>query len=346
MGKVLSPFWAGAVHQGRGVDLRRLRERAGSWDAVEAQAWALLAAEGLPAARIEAWLSTPELRTVGCALRLRDATYPRVLRQLRIPPPAVFVDGALDVLEEPGLAVVGTRRCTAYGRGVAFHLGRAAAEAGLVVVSGLARGVDAAAHRGTLGVGRTIAVVAHGLPFTAPRMHRRLRDQILEAGGAVITGFPDPWGPKPHMFPARNRWVVGLSQRVVVVEAPEKSGALITARMAAEEGRDVFAVPGPLRAPASAGCLALLREGADLLDDVDAFVADCTRRVVVPRETWLSWLYRGDPVEEVARRLSRPVTELLTHLTELELAGLVERLPGQRYGPGRRSTSTTSPTSA
>ncbi|HMV70327.1 MAG TPA: DNA-processing protein DprA, partial [Myxococcota bacterium] len=205
------------------------------------------------------------------------------------------------------------------------------ARAGRVVVSGLARGVDAEAHAGALATGRTVAVLGHGLGFTAPRSHERLRGQILAAGGAMVSVWPDDLAPVPHTFPRRNVWIAGLAEAVVVVEAGERSGALITADAAAREGRDVYAVPGPIDQPASAGCNRLIEEGAGVIVDVASFVAAHAGAAVARADGWQAWVDQGAPVDEVARRLGRPVTEVIGWLTRGELDGTWVRLGGQRW---------------
>ena len=156
-----------------------------------------------------------------------------------------------------------------------------------MVVSGLARGIDAHAHKATLGVGRTVAVLGHGLAHTSPRFNKGLRSDILENGGAIVSSWPDDVPPRPRFFPIRNRWISGLSDRVVVVEAPMRSGALITAGFAAEQGRGLAAVPGRIGSSESQGCLLLIERGAEMIVDVDRFVADRTASVAPERDEWL-----------------------------------------------------------
>lgn len=329
-------FWAGAQDHGGRVDLPALAAAAGGWEALRRGGREALEALGVPPERAARWTATPPRRTRGTALTLADPRYPPSLRQMRSPPPVVCVEGAVEALHGVGLGVVGTRACTAYGRGVARHLGLAAARAGLVVVSGLARGVDGEAHRGALEAGRTVAVVAHGLDHTAPPMHGRLRAELVARGGAVVSAFPDALEPRPFLFPQRNAWIAGLSACVVVVEAGVRSGALITARHALEEGREVAAVPGPLGAPQSAGCLGLLRDGATPVTGVDELVARLTGTVRTS-EAWLDELFAGRALDDVARRHGRSAAELLAALTRLEVEGRVVALPGRRYAPAERS---------
>jgi DNA processing protein len=192
----------------------------------------------------------------------RDPRYPPLLAQLHDPPVGLFVRGSSDSLREPAVAVVGARSCSAYGAQVAHLLGRELAAAGLVVVSGLARGIDGEAHRGALEAGgTTLAVLGCGIDRDYPRAHAGLAARIRESG-AVVSEYPAGTEPAPWRFPARNRIIAGVSEATVVVEARERSGALITADFALEEGRDVFAVPGEITSALSSGTNALLRLGA------------------------------------------------------------------------------------
>ncbi|MBW1877713.1 MAG: DNA-protecting protein DprA, partial [Deltaproteobacteria bacterium] len=288
---------------------------------------------GVEAVAARAWASTTGCCSRGRVLTLACPDYPARLRELPAPPPFVCVQGDLDCLGAPAIAVVGTRRCTAYGVAVARHLAGALAAAGVVVVSGLARGVDSHGHRATLGVGRTVAVLGHGLGHTAPSFNRHLRQAIVEHRGLVVSTWADAVEPRPYHFPIRNQWISGLADAVVVVEAPMRSGALITARVALEQGRDVYAVPGQVGAPASRGCLDLLDQGAGVVVDVDRFVAQVTGAGAPRREDWLIRLFAGQTVEEVARFSRRTTADLLAELAVLEVRGEVVRLPGQRYAP-------------
>jgi DNA processing protein len=177
----------------------------------------------------------------------RDRGFPPRLRRIHDPPPGLFVRGAgeLALLDAPCVAVVGARACSAYGSAVALELGRGLARAGVVVVSGLARGVDAAAHRGALETGTTVAVLGCGIDRDYPRAHRTLAASIAERA-LIVSEYPPGVEPAPWRFPARNRIVAGLCDATVVVEARERSGALITADLALDEGREVLAVPGEI----------------------------------------------------------------------------------------------------
>lgn len=191
------------------------------------------------------------------------ADFPARLRTIHDPPPGLFVRGSnpLTVLDRPCVAIVGARACSPYGTAVALAFGRELAAAGVVVLSGLARGVDAAAHRGALDGGQTVAVLGCGVDRDYPRAHASLAAAIAERG-LIVSEYPPGVEPAPWRFPARNRIVAGLSEATVVVEARARSGALITADLALDEGRDVLAVPGEITSALSAGSNGLLRLGA------------------------------------------------------------------------------------
>lgn len=187
--------------------------------------------------------------------------YPVLFDTIADPPGRLWIRGELG--SSPGVAIVGTRRATRYGLEIARAMGRAVASAGWSVISGLARGVDGEAHRGTLDAGGTgVAVLGSGLDVWYPPEHRRLGERLIEGGGAVISEFPPGSRPDPWHFPARNRLISGLSAVVVVTEAADRGGALITARLAAEQGREVFAVPGDVARATSRGTNLLIRDGA------------------------------------------------------------------------------------
>ena len=197
---------------------------------------------------------------------LLDPTYPTRLKMIADPPPLLYITGTLTEQDELAMAIVGARRATAAGRAMTEELSHDLAGAGMTVVSGLARGVDAAAHQGALAAkGRTIAVLGCGIDRTYPPEHERLRRQIEERG-AILSEAPMGAPPHSHHFPRRNRIISGLSLGVIVTEAAIRSGSLITARLAAEQGREVFAVPGFVKEDTSRGTNALLKEGAALIE--------------------------------------------------------------------------------
>ena len=205
---------------------------------------------------------------------LGTAGYPPPLAAVVAPPPLLYFRGGWADADANAVGIVGSRSCTAYGRKVAEQLARDLVRAGFTIVSGLARGIDGAAHRAALAAGgRTIAALAGGLAKIYPPEHAGLADEVAKCG-ALVTETPMGVEPQPGMFPARNRIISGLSRAVVIVEANAKSGALITATHAAEQGREVFAVPGAVDSPASAGSLELIRKGARLVRNADDIIED------------------------------------------------------------------------
>lgn len=211
-----------------------------------------------------AWLDAADDRHV---LTLHDPAYPPLLKEIPDPPPVLFVRGDPELLAERQLAIVGSRNPTAAGQRNAADFAQRLAECGLVITSGLAVGIDAAAHRGALTAGgATLAVTGSGLDRIYPARHQSLADEIV-AQGALIAEFPPGTPPRPENFPRRNRIISGIALGTLVVEAALRSGSLITARLAAEQGREVFAIPGSIHNPLSRGCHALLRQGAKLVED-------------------------------------------------------------------------------
>jgi DNA processing protein len=265
-------------------------------------------------------------------------SWPTVLDNIDGPPTRLWVRGRAELLREGRrVAIIGTRSPTPYGEAQAERFGRALAAAGLIVVSGMARGVDQAAHRAALSAGGdTIAVLGSGVDVPWPQVP--LADE-LAVRGLLVSEFPPGQGPRPHHFPLRNRIISGLSEAVVVIEAAGASGSLITARWAADQGRSVFALPGRVDHPMSRGAHRLLREGAGLLESPEELIGellgDSTReRTVapVPEGPLLSALI-GETlsVDELAQRLGRGVSELLVELVTHELNGRVVRAPGGLY---------------
>lgn len=200
----------------------------------------------------------------------KDPQYPALLQEITDPPPMLYVYGNLDVLNQHQIAIVGSRRPTPAGLEIAQELATALSERGWVITSGLARGIDGAAHRGALKANKpTIAVMGTGPDVIYPHQHCQLAHAIVQGGGALLTEFPIGMQPLPHHFPRRNRIISGLSRGTLVVEATIQSGSLITARLANEQGKEVFAVPGPIYNPQSRGCHALIQAGAKLVETVD-----------------------------------------------------------------------------
>jgi len=261
--------------------------------------------------------------------------YPVALREIPGAPLLLYRAGKGWAGGAAGVAVVGSRAPTGPGREFARILSGELVAARWTVVSGMARGIDAAAHRGALHAGgTTVAVLGCGVDVAYPREHAELRDEILEKG-AIFSEYPPGSLPLPHRFPERNRIVSGLSRGVIVAEAPERSGALITARFALEQGRDVMVVPGSPWFAHTAGSNRLLREGATPVCSVADVhgVLGCPPPVDVGgiAERVLSALSRELHVGEIAETVSVPVQELLPCLMEMELANLVEKMPGNYY---------------
>jgi DNA processing protein len=269
-----------------------------------------------------------------------DAEYPAMLREIADPPLALHYRGQLSLLSKPGVAIVGSRRASPYAINVAEHLAGKLASIGIAVVSGLARGIDGAAHTATLEAqGKTIAVLGTGIDIIYPRAHTRLFKRI-ETDGLIVTEFPPASPPKPEHFPIRNRVISGLTHGTVVVEATSKSGSLITARMAAEQGREVFAVPGSIFAAGSEGTHRLIQFGAKLVHDVNDILEELPGHLRVtqtapeepepPLRELLALLSRdeGTHIDTLAAKSSGAIAE---QLLELELGGWVRALPGARY---------------
>jgi DNA processing protein len=270
---------------------------------------------------------------------LTDAAYPGWLRHIFDPPVALWVAGRVEVLGGPSVAVVGSRDATPAGLLVARRLGRGLAESGLCVVSGLARGVDGAAHEGALDAGgRTVAVLGCGVDVVYPRQHGGLAEAVARAG-AVVSELPPGSPPLPRHFPLRNRVISGLSRAVVVVEASERSGSLITARMALEQGRDVLAVPGGIASGRHRGCHALIKDGARLVETVEDVLDEIGwRRLETAPAAGSSnplitshldeIMAAGEPygLDDLAATTGRPGPEILAELGRLELAGRIVRI--------------------
>ena len=297
--------------------------------------------DALAATRVSAEERREALAALGIGFRfLGDPDYPPGLADLANPPSVLFTRGSVPPV--PGIAIVGTRRATGYGLRLAQSFGRAMARDGRTVVSGLAKGIDGAAHRGMLGVGgRGIAVLGSGVDRWYPAVNRTLGEQILK-NGSVISEYPPGTQPSPWRFPPRNRIIVGLSAVVLVVEAGMPGGAMITGRMATDEHRELFAVPGDIGRPTSVGCNLLIRDGGWPVLGVDD-LREAVDRILGPPRTEtqaddragsgigappLSRLVAacepaGTPIDELAKRCNQSVTDVLVALTELELAGMV-----------------------
>ncbi|MBI2624262.1 DNA-protecting protein DprA [Candidatus Parcubacteria bacterium] len=271
-----------------------------------------------------------------------DSRYPTLLAEIAQPPQTLYVRGSLEALAAPCLAVVGTRTPSAYGKQIAPMLVAALTRAGITIVSGLAIGIDTLAHEAALeSGGKTVAVLGSGVDETSvyPPENRTLVRRIVEAGGAVISEFPEGTEPKPFHFPQRNRVIAGLSRGVLVIEAREKSGALITANFALEENRDVFAVPGPITVPTSAGPNRLIASGAQAILNADD-ILEAWHLTELPLPTQirrpdapLLEYFPATPihVDELVRSSGLDVAEVNVELAKLELAGYIRNLGGGVY---------------
>lgn len=312
-----------------------------------ATAWRAL---GLPQASCDARRS-PEVRqqAANALVWLEDerhhvlmwdsTTYPALLAELSDAPPLLFVAGDASILEQPQLAMVGSRNASKPGLDTAHSFARSLAAGGFVITSGLALGVDGAAHQGALDAGgKTVAALGTGLQRMYPARHKRLAAEIIERGGALVSELPLGCAPHASNFPRRNRIISGLSLGVLVVEASPASGSLITARLAAEQGREVYAIPGSIHHPGAKGCHQLLREGATLVESIEDILQALRgwQRVSSqaqpaqlpllqpPQHPLLALLHAAPHSSEaLALGLGISLSEVLVQLTELELDGLV-----------------------
>lgn len=276
---------------------------------------------------------------------LSDPDYPYLLAHISAPPPVLYYKGSLTSADVQAVGIVGTRRATSYGKEVAHQIATGLTDAGLTIVSGLARGIDGIAHRAALkSGGRTLAVLGSGVDIIYPGEHTNLAEEIAQSG-AVISEHPPGTKPDAVNFPARNRIISGLSRAVVVIEAPVKSGALITCDFAADQGRDVFAVPGNVLSPNSGGCNRLLRDGArvatnaaDILEDLEV---DQGREPTAVQQSFLATdeerrilaLLTGEPkhIDDLAAGAGLSITDGSVLLMMLEMKGTVRNVGAQHY---------------
>lgn len=278
-------------------------------------------------------------------ITLADEAYPRTLLEIGDPPALLYISGRAELLQRPALAVVGSRNATAQGERNAEIFAKALSDAGLTIVSGLALGIDAAAHRGGLaGAGGTIAVVGTGVDVVYPRRNAGLAAEI-ESRGLLLSEFPLGTPPAAHNFPRRNRLISGLAQGCLVVEAALASGSLITARAAAEQGREVFAIPGSIHSPLSKGCHELIKSGAKLVESAEDVLAELggfrpsgfasTTRDAAARgaEPGLLRHMGHDPVDvdSLCTRAGMSAEQVSSELLKLELDGRITALPGGLY---------------
>lgn len=302
----------------------------------------LRAQESAPAVeRALRWAEAPGHAVV----TLADAAYPRLLLEIADPPPLLYAVGRLELMERPALAVVGSRNATTQGMRNAEQFAQAFSAAGLTIVSGLALGIDTAAHRGGLAAaGSTIAVLGTGVDVIYPRQNGELAARIAEAG-LLLSEFPLGTAGAAHNFPRRNRLISGLTRGCLVVEAALASGSLITARAAAEQGREVFAIPGSIHSPLSKGCHALIKQGAKLVESAEDVLAElgafrrsgfADTRAATAGEAGQEPLlaHMGfDPVDvdSLCARAGLPAAQVAAELLRLELSGRVAALPGGMY---------------
>lgn len=286
---------------------------------------------------------------------LEDSNYPQLLRQIHDPPAVLYAVGDLEVVKKPAVALVGSRRCSVYGREVSLKLSRDLATVGLTVVSGLARGVDCKAHQGALEVGgATAAVMGCGVDVVYPRENKRVYRRVLESG-CILSEFPCGSFPAPQNFPIRNRIISGLCYGTIIAEAAEFSGSLITARLALEQDRELWAVPGNITSKGSYGPNYLIKQGAgvvltaqDVIDDLPLAVLDrlarsppqaapdgaSERSPPTPHESQLLKLLPADSAlhfDHLADVCGLGLTELNCALLDLEMKGLIRQLPGRRF---------------
>ena len=285
------------------------------------------------------------------ALTLSADDYPDLLRRVPDRPPTLHVAGDVDTLYLPALAIVGSRNPTSGGTDTAYRFAEHLARSGFCIVSGLAQGIDAAAHRGALaGGGKTVAVLGHGLDQVYPPQNAALADEIVRSG-ALITEYAEGTPPRRAHFPQRNRLIAGLSLGTLVVEAAVRSGSLITARLAGELGREVFAIPGSIHNPLARGCHRLLRQGARLVETADDILSelapllehlmqnaapttDITERKQYDGD-YLKLLdalgYDPQTPDELAKKSGLTIDEVSSMLLILELDGAIDALPGGRF---------------
>ena len=344
------------------AELAALMERFGDVEVITRQSRQRLRDAGLPDNKADA-VSAPEQKALETALLWLDhdqhhivahgsESYPEMLQQLRGAPLLLFVSGNIDALHLPALAIIGSRNPTRGGIQNAVGFSRHLANSGFTIVSGLAQGIDTAAHRGALDVGgRTVAILGHGIDRVYPARNHELAHQIA-ASGALLTEYPIGAPPDKRHFPERNRIISGLALGTLVVEAARRSGSLITARLAADQGREVFALPGSIHNPLARGCHELIRQGAKLVEtaaDITAELAplaghlrqnvmkSTNNNVSLPEDdddySALREVLSYDPVtiDDLEAQSGLTIGELSSMLLILELHGEVESLSGGRY---------------
>ncbi len=298
--------------------------------------------EALLSSRIIPWEQVDELAACLIAqaidfVSIESEDYPERLREIPDPPLGLFIKGNKSLLKERQIAIVGSRKATQAALTLAKQWAGELVVHGVVVTSGMAIGIDAAAHAGALVAGKTIAVLGCGLNYSYPKQNAGLMKAIVAHGGAVISEYLPDVAAQAAFFPQRNRIISGLSEGVLVVEAARKSGTLITARLASEQGRDVFAIPGHLANPNTAGCHYLIQQGAKLVTSVSDIVEDYNTWVVAPENSRLSpeearvlgaMCAYVVAIDELVMNSGLAFGELCSILLELEFRGLVKKMPG------------------
>ena len=294
----------------------------------------------------------PTQSNVHARIALGDDDYPELLTQLNDPPSLLYVKGNIDALHLPALAIVGSRNPTSGGARNAFEFSRHLAQCGFCIVSGLAQGIDAAAHRGALEAGApTVAFLGHGIDSVYPPSNHALAEEIV-VNGALVSEYPPGTPPMRAHFPQRNRLISGLSLGTIVVEAARRSGSLITARLASEQGREVFALPGSIHNPLARGCHQLLRDGAKLVESADDIITELAplaghilqnrakstlKQVVTDNDDKEYVKLRNslghDPIsiDELVECSGLTIDQVSSMLLILELDGQIEKLSGGRY---------------
>jgi DNA processing protein len=368
-----SYFLALALTPGLGpTRVRKLVEHFGSAERVFHASLTELEATGMPVVAAQSLatgksieLAQQEIaKAADCGARiiaLEDSAYPARLKEIYDPPVVLFVRGSVEVLSSPGIAMVGTRHPTPYGLGMSERLSKDLAARGLVIISGMARGVDTASHRGAIEAGgKTVAVFGTGIDVIYPKENSRLSEQILSLGGALISEFPIGTFAAPQNFPIRNRIISGMSAGVLVVEAAEYSGTRITARCALEQNRDVYAVPGNVTNKSSWGPNTLIKQGAklvatweDVWEELPTDIQEALNSArdessppetaslfpddaPTPHEKKILRLLKSDEsthIDELVERLEEELSssEIFSALFELELNGKVRQLPGKNF---------------
>ena len=337
------------------TSLLRLLTAFGSPEAVLASGRSALSIH-LSRAQCDALLSEPDATALGAArtwlaqpgnslMTLADEDYPKSLLEIADPPALLYCKGRRDLLSQPSLGIVGSRNATPQGTRDAEAFAQALSDAGLTIVSGLALGIDTAAHRGGLaGAGSSVAIVGTGLDRIYPASNKALAHQLAE-NGLIVSEFPLGTPPLPSHFPRRNRLISGLSRGVLVVEAAPNSGSLITARVAAEQGREVFAIPGSIHSPLARGCHALIKQGAKLVESAADILDELAwpQRLTAPAPLLQAQAETpSDPIldaldgapitlDTLAQRTGLTLDALSAKLLTLELDGRIASLPGGRY---------------